>query len=157
MKLSTRARYALRLMLDVAKNGKQGAPVSLALVAERTALSRGYLEQLAMALKNARLLRGVCGKQGGYLLARPPQQITLREIIEAVIGPLHILDCLEDETTCMRAEGCECRLVYALINRRIVEVLEEFTLADMVDPHWNAAMTQMLAGMGDRGRPQPLS
>jgi Rrf2 family protein len=157
MKLSTRARYALRLMLDVAKYGKQGVPVSLAAVAERTDLSRGYLEQLAMGLKNARLLRGLCGKQGGYLLARPAPQITLREIIEAVIGPLRILDCLEDDTTCMRAEACECRLVYALINQRIVEVLQEFTLADMVDPHWNAAISQMLAEAGDGRSPRPIS
>jgi Rrf2 family protein len=157
MKLSTRARYALRLMLDVAKNGRLGVPVSLAMVAERTDLSRGYLEQLAMGLKNARLIRGVCGKQGGYLLSRPAQEITLREIIEAVIGPVRILDCIEDDTTCMRAEGCECRLVYALINQRIVEVLQEFTLADMVDPQWNAAIGQMLAGMGGRKSPHPIS
>ena len=59
MRLSTRARYALRMMLDVARNGGDGDPVSLANVAERTGISRGYLEQLAMALRTARLVRGV--------------------------------------------------------------------------------------------------
>jgi Rrf2 family transcriptional regulator, cysteine metabolism repressor len=157
VRLSTRARYALRLMLDVAKNGKKGVPVSLGLVAERTDLSRGYLEQLATALKNARLLKGTCGKQGGYHLTRTPKEITLREIIEAVSGPLLILDCVEDATVCDRADYCECRLVYALINQRIVEVLEEFTLADMVDPRWNASMAKVLSDMESRRRCQPVS
>ena len=134
MKLSTRARYALRLMLDVAKNGGEDAPVSLAAVAKHTKISRKYMEHLARDLKNRRLLRGVCGKQGGYLLAKPAAEITLREIIEAAIGPISILDCLQDPGICMLTDECECRPVYNLMNQRIISVLEEFTLADLRDP-----------------------
>lgn len=136
MRLSTRARYALRMMLDVARNGRSGDPVSLAMVAERTGISRGYLEQLALAMRAARLVRGVSGRHGGYQLTCTPRDITLCQIVEAAIGPVYLVDCLEDPTTCLRAEYCECRVVYALINRRIQEVLREYTLADLLDRGW---------------------
>ncbi len=136
MRLTTRARYALRLMLDVARNGEEGSPVSLASVSERTGISRGYLEQLALALRNNRLVRGVAGRHGGYRLSEVPSKITVGQIVEASIGPICLVDCLEDPMTCPRAEFCECRIVYALINERISEVLQEYTLADLLDPSW---------------------
>ena len=136
MRLSTRARYALRMMLDVARNGGEENPVSLAAVSERTGISRGYLEQLALALRNARLVRGVAGRYGGYKLSEPAAEITVGRIVESAIGPVCLVDCLEDPTTCPRAEWCECRIVYALINDRIAEVLQEYTLADLLDPSW---------------------
>ncbi len=122
-------------MLDVARHD-DGTPVSLATVAARTDLSRAYLEQLAIALRNSRLLRGVCGKGGGYRLARPAPEITIRDIVEAAIGPINVVDCLEDPMTCMRVDFCECRPVYALINDSVAGVLEGFTLADLLDPSW---------------------
>lgn len=134
MRLSTRARYALRMMLDVAKSGGENAPVSLAAVAKHTNISRRYMEHLARDLRNRRLLRGVRGKQGGYLLAKHATEITLREIIEAAIGPISILDCLQDPGICMMADDCECRPVYHLVNHRIIGVFEEFSLADLRDP-----------------------
>lgn len=153
MRLSTRARYALRMMLDVARHGSGAEPVSLAAVAERTGLSRGYLEQLAMALRNARLVRGVSGRHGGYKLTTAPSEITLGRIVEAAIGPIYLVDCLEDPSTCPRAEYCECRVVYALINRRISDVLEEYTLADLIDPRWlrdeRLASVRQLTGRTD--------
>jgi Rrf2 family protein len=136
MRLTTRARYALRLMLDVARNGEDGTPVSLASVSERTGISRGYLEQLALGLRNSRLVRGVAGRYGGYKLSEPASDITIGQIVEAAIGPICLVDCLEDPTTCPRADFCECRIVYALINERIAEVLREYTLADLLDPSW---------------------
>jgi Rrf2 family protein len=153
MRLSTRARYALRMMLDVARHGSGGDPVSLAAVSERTGISRGYLEQLAMALRSARLVRGVSGRHGGYKLTTMPSQITLGRIVEAAIGPVYIVDCLEDPSTCPRAEYCECRVVYALINRRISDVLQEYTIADLIDPRWlsdeRLAATRNLTGITD--------
>lgn len=124
------------MMLDVAKNGGGEAPVSLASVSERTGISRGYLEQLAVALRNGRLVRGVAGRYGGYRLASTPDQITVGQIVESTIGPICLVDCLEDPTTCPRAEFCECRVVYSMINERVSEVLNEYTLADLLDPSW---------------------
>jgi Rrf2 family protein len=138
MKISTRARYALRMMLDIGRHGDLKTPVSLTLVAERTGISRGYLEQLAMALRNARLLRAVAGRYGGYKLAAPTEDVTIRMIIEAAIGPIAVVDCVDEPETCPRSDYCECRVVYALINQRVAEVLEDFTLADLLDKRWTA-------------------
>jgi Rrf2 family protein len=124
------------MMLDVAKNGGEEAPVSLATVSERTGISRGYLEQLALGLRNSRLVRGVAGRYGGYRLTTPASKITVGQIIEAAIGPICLVDCIEDPMTCPRADSCECRIVYAIINERIAEVLGEYTLADLLDPSW---------------------
>lgn len=134
MKISTRGRYALRMMLDVARNSDGTNPVSLAQIAERTGISRGYLEQLALSLRTARLVRGVSGRYGGYLLARPPADITIGQILEATLGPICVVDCIEDAELCPRSEFCECRVVYSLINRKVADVLEEYTLADLVEP-----------------------
>ncbi len=140
MKLSTRARYALRMMVDVARHTESGKPISLAVVSERIGISRGYLEQLAMALRNARLIRGISGRHGGYRLALPPSEITLGDIVEATIGPICIVDCVDDPEGCMRSPDCECRLLYTLINQRIAEVLRAYTLADLLNPEWTRAL-----------------
>ena len=145
MKISTRGRYALRMMLDVARNGGQDSPVSLASVSERTGISHGYLEQVALALRSARLVRGVAGRHGGYKLSSPPGKITIRQIIEATLGPVCVVDCVDEPEACPRADYCECRVVYALINQKIAEVLEEFTLADLADPSWMKETGQVVA------------
>jgi len=124
------------MMLDLARHGGLERPVSLAAVAERTDISRGYLEQLAMALRNARLVRGVAGRYGGYRLTEPPERITVGQIVEAATGPVCVVDCVDDPATCPRAEDCECRLIYGMVNERIAEVLREYTLADLLDPSW---------------------
>ena len=121
-------------MLDLARSAGTEMPVSLAAVADTEKLSRGYLEQLALSLRTAQLLRGVCGKGGGYKLAREPEEITVREVIEAVLGPINIVECVEKPKVCSRSDTCECRGVYVLINHRITEALEGFTLADLLDP-----------------------
>ncbi len=136
MRISTRGRYALRMMLDVARHGGEDSPVSLASVSERTGISHGYLEQVALALKSARLVRGVAGRHGGYKLAKQAVDISIRQIIEATIGPVCVVDCIDEPEACLRADYCECRVVYALINQRIGEVLDEFTLGDLADPKW---------------------
>jgi Rrf2 family protein len=152
MKISTRGRYALRMMLDLARNGGLDAPVSLASVSERTGISHGYLEQVVLALRSARLVRGVAGRHGGYRLSSAPDKITIRQIIEATLGPVCVVDCVDEPEACPRADYCECRVVYALINLRIGEVLDEFTLADLIDPSWMnetaEAVTNQLVGLG---------
>ncbi len=123
-------------MLSLAKSGATERPVSLAAVAEQTAISRGYLEQLALSLRGAGLVRGVAGRHGGYRLVKPPSETTIGEVIEATIGPVRLVECVEDPEVCVRAADCECRVVYTLINRRVADVLSEFTIADMMRPDW---------------------
>ena len=132
VKLSSRARYALRMMVEIAKCNTDSA-ISLGRVSKRTQISRRYLDQLAQGLKRADLIKGLSGRSGGYQLMRPADEITLNEIIEAAIGPINIVDCVNSPETCLKADLCECRWVYQLINRRIVQVLDEISLADMAD------------------------
>jgi Rrf2 family iron-sulfur cluster assembly transcriptional regulator len=102
-------------------------------VAAHTRLSRRYLEQLAVALKNASLLSSVTGRGGGYRLARPDTAITARQIVEAAIGPISIVDCVLARASCSKgvAERCEFRALYGALNDRIRETLNERLLADM--------------------------
>jgi len=134
MKLSTRARYTLRAMIAIAKSADGSKPTNLQQIAEATHISRRYLEQLAMALKRGRLLRGLSGKGGGYFLARPAREIKIGQIFEAAIGPVNIVECVANPDHCLRAVFCECRAVYSLINRKIDRVLNEISLADLSDP-----------------------
>lgn len=131
MKLNTRVRYAVRLMADIARHAS-GQPVPLRDVAERQGLSKLYLSQLATALRNASLLRSVWGNRGGYVLARPANEIKLREIIEAADGPVNIIECVVDDRACERARTCEAIHVWRDINQAIVEVLDRYTLGDLI-------------------------
>ena len=146
MKISTRGRYALRMMLDIACHDGADMPVSLAAVSERTGISHGYLEQVALDLRGASLVRGVAGRRGGYTLTAPAEDITIRQIIEATLGPVCVVDCVDEPEVCPKSDRCECRVVYAIINRRIAEVLEEFTLADLADPSWSQTTVGVAAG-----------
>jgi Rrf2 family protein len=136
MKLSSRARYALRAMIAIVRLSEDSAPVSLDRVAQRTQVSKRYLEQLALALKHSSLLIGVSGKGGGYRLARPAGEIKIGEIIEAAIGLINIVDCVRQPDLCIKVDYCECRLVYVMLNTRITQVLNEFSLADLADQDW---------------------
>ena len=130
---TTRARYALRLMLDVSRATRSGTPARLNEVAERTDLSRRYLDQLVLPLKTAGLLRGRRGPQGGYNLSRPADQIRLDQIMEASVGRIALSPCVEDQDYCDRSEFCECRQVYRLLSLRLRASLAEITLADLSD------------------------
>jgi len=153
MRLSTRARYAIRMMLDVARHGGELVPISLTDVAKRCGLSRGYLEQVALPLHAARLLIGVPGRRGGYRLGRPADEITVADIVEATIGKISIAPCIDDPGSCPRSETCECRLLYSLINLRITEVLDRYTLAEMMDPSWLRTVSRAIDELGGVQRP----
>lgn len=147
MKLKSRARYALRAMTVIARETRDGIPVNLAEVADRTALSKRYLEQVAISLKNAGLLKGISGKKGGHLLTRPAKDIRLGEIIEAAIGPINIVDCVLNPDICMLVDGCECRSLYQLINQRILESLNAYTLDDLAEHRVDSLAKKQLAAM----------
>jgi Rrf2 family protein len=132
MKLSTRARYALRMMVEIAR--KPGADlVSLSRVAEDTKISKRYLDQLALALKTSSLMRSMRGRGGGYQLARAAEEISVGEIIEAAIGPINVVECVRCPELCLKSAYCECRWVYVRINNEIVNVLNNMSLAELAD------------------------
>ncbi len=135
MKLSTRARYALRMMIDLADHADSGRPVVLKDIAERQQISKRYLEQLAISLKNARLLNVTTGRSGGYALRRDPADIQVGEIVEAAIGPIAIVDCVLQPDICGRADKCPTRDLWVDVNEQILGTLNKYTLADLSEKH----------------------
>ncbi len=132
MRLSTRARYALRFMISVAKSSNDVKVVSLNKLSRDVHISTYYLQQIVTPLRNAGLIKGYSGKDGGYKLSKKPEEIKVGEIIQTAIGPISITDCIGDPSSCIQGDYCECRDLYALINDRIIEVLDDYNLADMV-------------------------
>jgi Rrf2 family cysteine metabolism transcriptional repressor len=134
VRLSTRGRYGLRAMLDMAMDQSDG-PITLNSISERQGVSIGYLEQLMVPLKKEGLIRSVRGAQGGYLLARDPEDITVGDIIRALEGPIAPVACVSEDypEECDRAEGCVTRLVWAKVRDSIVEVLDSLTLYALVE------------------------
>lgn len=120
-------------MVAIARLSKNAAPVSLNHVAATTHLPKRYLEHLMRDLKKASLLHAVSGRAGGYFLTRSPEKIRIGQIIQAAIGQINIVDCVREPGKCIKADVCECRLIYMLINHRITQVLNEFSLADLED------------------------
>ncbi len=131
MRLSTRGRYSTRLMLELAKRHKEG-PIFLKDISKAQEISLKYLSQLIMPLKIAGLLKSTRGAHGGYMLARPPGKINLREIIEAVEGPIKLVECIDDSGFCQRKEECVTREIWAEVNTEIYEKLDGVTLKDML-------------------------
>ena len=128
VKVSTRGDYAARALLSLALHGKD-RPTSVKEIAERTSLPQPYLEQILLAVKGAGLVRSKRGVGGGYVLARPPEEITLAEILTAVDGPLTTLMGEHDH-----CEGhCVLQEVWVELDEESRKVLGRFTLAELVD------------------------
>jgi Rrf2 family protein len=124
------------MMVEIARLLRKERLVQLHRIAGITGLSNNYLSQLAIALRDGGLIVGVSGKSGGYYLSRSPDEITVREIIAAVQGRIFATDCVIHPELCMNAEFCESRTIWALLTHRMHEVLDDFTLADLIDPEW---------------------
>ncbi len=136
MKLSTKGRYGLKAMFDLALNDGSG-PVSLTAISERQGISIHYLEQLVSPLRKAGLLKSVRGAQGGYLLAKLPAEISVREILELLEGPLAPAACVTDEkNSCSHSDLCVSRMIYDRIYASINEVVDNISLQDMLDEQY---------------------
>lgn len=133
MKLSTKGRYGLKAMFDLALHDGKG-PVSLAAIAERQSISIHYLEQLVSPLRKAGLLKSVRGAQGGYLLAKAPSEISIKEILELLEGPLAPASCVvEGEEACDNSDFCVSHMIYDRIYESINQVVANISLQDMLD------------------------
>ena len=150
LKLSTKTRYALRAMLELAFREGDG-PVQLRQVAEAQRLSPKYLEQLAIPLRHAGLVRAERGARGGYELTRPAQEITALDVVKAVEGPLDLLDCMVSSAVCDRAEACAARDLWVQVNDAIHKVLAGTTLADLRENQRVADLGMAAAERADRG------
>ena len=133
MKISTKGRYALRLLLDLGEHRGDGF-VSLKEIAERQDISKKYLEQIIPILNKTGVLRTNRGAQGGYMLARTPDKYTVGEILRLTEGSLAPVACLEQEPNlCERQESCATLPVWQGLYRVINEYLDNITLQDILD------------------------
>ncbi|MBP3505115.1 MAG: Rrf2 family transcriptional regulator [Roseburia sp.] len=133
MKISTKGRYALRLMIDLATND-DGNPIRIKDVAERQNISDKYLEQIISALNKAGFVRSVRGPQGGYSLKKKPEDYTVGMILRLTEGSLAPVACVEeDETDCERQGGCVTYLLWRKISDAINGVVDTITLKDLID------------------------
>jgi len=134
MKISTRGRYGLRAMVDLAANG-DGGSVTLKSIAERQGIPENYLEQLISPLKKAGYVRSTRGALGGYALNKPAGEISVGDVLRALEGDMRPVECVSEEAagSCGKAgcESCVTRPVWRKMYDSINNVLESFSLADL--------------------------
>lgn len=139
MRLSTRGRYGVRAMLDIALYGANG-PVNLREIASRQDISIDYLEQLLRKLRKAGLVRSVRGPRGGFLLARPPEQVKLWDVLAALEQEMAPVFCVDEmvlgtpsRKRCSRVSGCATHIIWLGLARQVRSYLESKTLRDIMD------------------------
>lgn len=133
MKISTKGRYALRMMADIAEHQKDGY-VTLKDVALRQDISKKYLEQIALHLSQAGMLRAVRGYQGGYMLTKPAADYTVHSILQVVEGSMVPVTCLEQQpNNCGRCEICKTLPVWTGLQQLITDYLSNISLEDVVE------------------------
>jgi len=132
MKLSTRTRYGMRAIIELAQH-EEKRPLQLKVIAERQDISVKYLEQLMSLLRSAGFVRSVRGSKGGYILARPADQITLNEVFRCLEGAVTTAECTEDQAYCGRSADCAAREVWKRVETAIQGVLGSIRLSDLID------------------------
>lgn len=131
MMISTKGRYALRVMLDLAQQ-PAGEYISLKSISQRQAVSMKYMEAIVATLNKAGMVESLRGKKGGYRLTRSADKYTIGEILKLTEGSLAPVTCLECENPCQRAESCITRPMWLELNKLIDDYLESKTLADLL-------------------------
>ena len=131
MNLSSRCRYATRAMIEMAKEFGKG-PISLRTIEENQQISRQYLQQLMPPLKKEGLIRVVKGKNGGFMLARPPADIRIGEIIHAQQGDIAIVECVQNGDVCDFEFQCPSRDIWVEASRRLNEYFNSLSLEDVL-------------------------
>ena len=143
MMFSTKAEYGVRVMVELARRGGEGAdahPIPLAEIAEHDGLPLAYLEHLVARLRKAGLVDSRRGSRGGYLLARPPAQITMAEVVEALEGTIAPIECISEAAdgriVCSRESdpdhACPTKVLWTRVRFSIVRTLKETTLEDLI-------------------------
>ena len=132
MKLSTRTRYGLRAIIELAEHS--GAiPLQTKVIDGSQEISVKYLEQLMTILRSAGFVRSIRGSKGGYMLAKSPNQIKISDVFDCLEGHVTTVECVEDRSFCERTEDCVARQVWEQVQQAIKNVLQSITLQDLVD------------------------
>jgi len=137
LKISTKGRYALQMLLDLAENKNDGF-IALKEIAKRQKISKQYLEQIIAIINNSKLLRANRGKLGGYMLAKEPSEITVGHILRVTEGNLSATACLEgDVNRCEMAGSCKTLYIWKELNKVITDYLDSVTLQDILNNYQN--------------------
>ena len=132
MRISTKGRYALRLMCDIAMN-QNGNPIPLKEIAERQNISVKYLEQIVIILSRAGFLKSIRGAQGGYKLVNSPDYYTVGMVLRLTEGSIAPVSCLDDEiNNCPRVNECQTLFVWENIYKAICDVVDNITIQDII-------------------------
>ncbi|MFQ6035449.1 MAG: RrF2 family transcriptional regulator [Sedimentisphaerales bacterium] len=132
MNLSTRTRYGIRAILELAESYGQG-PLQLKIIAQHQDISAKYLEQIMAMLKSGGFVRSIRGAKGGYTLAKAPNQIKLSDVFDCLEGSVTTVECIENEDYCVRVADCTARQLWIQVDRAIKSVLKSITLQDLVN------------------------
>lgn len=143
MKISTKGRYGLRALVDLAAQ-REVSPISLSSVAERQNLSLNYMEQVFGTLRKAGIVNSVKGPSGGYMLARKADVITVKEVLETLEGTFSIVDGERGEAQRDPVQMAIESLVWSQIDKHVNEFLEQKTIQDIVEEHLQLAGTEQL-------------
>lgn len=135
MKLSTKGRYGLRAVLDLAMYGSSENAVALSAIAERQNISISYLEQLIAKLKKSGIVNSIRGAQGGYILAKAPEEISVGEVLRVLEGDLNPVDCseLEGNNQCSGSDLCVTKYVWKRISDSINSAVDDLMLSELVE------------------------
>ncbi len=138
MKISTKGRYALRMMLDISLRNASGDPVRIKDISERQGISIKYLEQIVSILNKAGFVRSVRGSHGGYYLARKPEEYTVGDILRLTEGSMVPVDCVDcGSQFCDKIDDCVTIMVWEKLNDAITGVIDGITLADLKEWYYD--------------------
>ena len=134
MKISTKGRYGLRILMDLAIHQSE-KPRLIRDIAKSQQISEKYISRLVIALRKAGMIRSVRGVNGGFHIAMKPEDITLLDVIEAMEGPLSIVDCVTMPGKCSHSKNCAPREIWGKLNEDIRELMRGTTLADILESY----------------------
>ena len=134
MKISTKGRYGIKAMLELALVYEKEL-ISVRTISKKHNISELYLEQIFSVLRKAQLVKSIRGAKGGYSLARLPKDITIKNIMDALEGPLNISDCIKEDANCDNLDRCATRVLWVKIRDSIDEIFSSVTLQDIINEH----------------------
>jgi len=138
LNLSQKSDYGLILLSALVEAGDND-PHSLKTIAEKKEVSFFFLQKVALDLRKAGLIKALRGKSGGYVLSNDPKKISMKEILEALEGPIMLVKCLEHESdllACARENRCHVRRGFGILNNLIIDTIKDFTLYDFLNSTW---------------------
>lgn len=151
MRISSRAHYAVRAILDLALHAER-QPVSIQEIAKRQGISPAYLEQLFNKLRRGRVIRSVRGARGGYMLAQPAGEVTLARIMEVVGEPLDLVSCQNDQDACDREGHCMTQALWKRLGEHIRCFLDEFTVEQLLEEYSGEGVSQTRRRLNGGGK-----